>query len=192
MSDKTARHEPSGGTPEPVATTSADRPGTTGAPTRPSRMSALRHEIDRLFDDFGWPESWPDFGLGGDRPSPVSGPGWRTLMRGSAPAMDLVEREGEYEVQAELPGLSVKDVEVTVTDGRLVIRGEKTAERKEERENLHLSERSYGSFQRVLRLPGDVDAERIEATYDNGVLTLRLPKSAGARADERRIEIRGA
>jgi HSP20 family protein len=167
----------------------AERPSE-GSPPRSSRMANLRQEIDRLFDDFGWPESWSGFGLGGDRDrSP--GAAWRTLMRGTAPAMDLVERDAEYELQAELPGLSARDVEVTVSDGRLVIRGEKTAERREERENLHLAERSYGSFQRAFRLPGGIDADRIEATFENGVLRLRLPKTADARHGERRIDIRG-
>jgi HSP20 family protein len=181
MSEKTETHDAA----------KAVRPESTGVPERGSRMSALRQEIDRLFDDFGWPESWSGFGLGGDRDARAPGPAWRTLMRGTAPAMDLVERDGEYELQAELPGLSAKDVEVTVSDGRLVIRGEKTAERKEERENLHLSERSYGSFQRAFRLPGGIDADRIEARFENGVLRLRLPKTADARKGERRIEIRG-
>ena len=120
MSETNQKHELAKGKPEHEAKGQAERPD---APARPSRMSALRQEIDRLFDDFGWPDSWPDFGFGSERPSPAAGPGWRTLMRGTVPAMDLVERDGEYEVQAELPGLSVKDVEVTVSDGRLVIRG---------------------------------------------------------------------
>jgi HSP20 family protein len=175
--------------PQSEAEARPDRPAAENAPARPSRMSSLRQEIDRRFDDFSWPESWP--GFGGEREPRSMGPGWRTLMRGTVPAMDLVERDGEYELQAELPGLSAKDVEVTVADGRLVIRGEKTAERKEERENMHLSERSYGSFQRAFRLPGGVDADRIEASFENGVLKLRLPKTADAREGERKIEIRG-
>jgi HSP20 family protein len=177
---------------ETSAEAHAEHPGPErDAPARSSRMSSLRQEIDRLFDDFGWPESWPDFGFGGDRESRTTGPAWRTLMRGTAPAMDLVERDGEYELQAELPGLSARDVDVTVADGRLIIRGEKTAERKEERENMHLSERSYGSFQRAFRLPGGVDADRIEASFENGVLKLRLPKTTDAREGERKIKISG-
>lgn len=152
--------------------------------TRPSTLGMLRHEIDRLFDDF----SWPDFASGG-RGLP---PAWRSLMRGGAPAMDLVERAGEYEVQVELPGLTPDEIDIRMTDGTLVISGEKTAEQKEERENYHMSERSYGSFQRAFRLPGGIAVDKVEARFENGVLKVRMPKTAEARDSERKIKVTAA
>lgn len=153
--------------------------------SRPSALGMLRHEIDRLFDDF----SWPDFGTSGGRGLP---PAWRTLMRGGTPAMDLVERAGEYEVQVELPGLTPDEIDIRMTDGTLVISGEKTAEHKEERENYHMSERSYGSFQRAFRLPGGIAADKVEARFENGVLKVRLPKTDKARDSERKIKVTAA
>ena len=110
----------------------------------------------------------------------------------SMPRVDVIEREKEYCIKAEMPGLSEKDVEVTVSDGRLTIRGEKKEERQEEKENYYLSERSYGSFQRSFQLPDTVDKDKIEATSKNGVLTIRLPKTEQAIQQEKRIAIKAA
>lgn len=152
-------------------------------------FSALRHEIDRLLDDF----AWPDLDLPAMRsrfwPAAI---GSRLGADFSVPAIDLVERSGEYEVQAELPGLTPADIEVKVADGSLVIRGKKTAERVEDDENCHVSERSYGSFQRIFGLPPGIDTDKIDARYENGVLHVRLPKSEEARKAERRIDVKAA
>lgn len=152
-------------------------------------LVTLRNEIDQLFEDFGW----PDFGFpllrraGSVEPVRQLRDIWMT-----APAMDLVERDGEYEVQAELPGLTIKDVEVKLSEGMLTIRGEKSAERKEDEENYHLHERSYGEFQRCFRLPNGIDPDKVEARFENGVLNVRIPKSAEARKMERKIEVKSA
>jgi HSP20 family protein len=144
-----------------------------------SPLSSLRREMDRLFDDFGT-SRWPV-------------PGAMRLMAEMppVPAMDLAESEGGYEVTVELPGIDVKDVELSVSDDMLTLRGEKREESERKDKDLHVRERRYGSFQRSLRLPADADAGRVEATCANGVLGITLPKSRTARAREQKIEIRG-
>jgi HSP20 family protein len=176
---------------EPKAQKSAGTSaGTSDAPPPAARQSPfglLRHEIDRLFDDF----SWPDFSLssGRDRAMAIP-PALRNVMRAGAPAMDLVERADEYEVQLELPGLTAGDIDIRMTDGTLAIKGEKTAEHVENEESYHLSERSYGAFQRAFRLPPGIAAEKVEAKFENGVLKVRLPKTEVARESERKIEVK--
>jgi HSP20 family protein len=154
---------------------------------RTSRLSLLRNEIDRLFDDL----SWPDFGLSAGRNRAMAvPPALRSVMRAGAPAMDLVERPSEYEAQVELPGMAPGDIEIRMTDGTLVIKGEKTAEREEKEENYHLSERTYGAFQRAFRLPPGIDPDKVEAHFDNGVLKVHLPKTPETRDSERKIEVK--
>lgn len=156
---------------------------------RTSPLSMLRNEIDRLFDDF----SWPDLGFSAGRERAMAVPtALRSVIRAGAPAMDLVERKSEYEVQVELPGMARKDIEIRMTGGTLVIKGEKTAEREEKDENYHLSERTYGAFQRAFRLPPGIDPDKVEATFDNGVLKIRLPKTDEAHDSDRRIEVKAA
>jgi HSP20 family protein len=142
-------------------------------------LSSLRREMDRLFDDFGT-SRWPV-------------PGAMRLMAEMppVPAMDLVESDGTYEITIELPGIDMKDVELTVRDNMLTLRGEKREESESKDKDRHVSERRYGSFQRSLRLPPDADAGKVEATCANGVLRITLPKSETARAREQKIEIRG-
>jgi HSP20 family protein len=144
-----------------------------------SPLASLRREMDRLFDEFGTTR-WPL-------------PGAMRLMAEMppVPAMDLIETDGAYEITAELPGIDMKDVELKVTGDLLMLRGEKREEREQKDKDRHVSERRYGSFQRTLRLPPDADADRIEATSSNGILKITLPKSEKARAQEKRIEIRG-
>ncbi len=108
------------------------------------------------------------------------------------PAVDLVERNGGYEVQAELPGLTPDQIEIKLTDGVMTIKGEKTAEHVEDKEDFHLQERSYGSFQRSFRVPAGVNADKVEAKFENGVLKISLPKSAEAIEKERKIAVKAA
>jgi HSP20 family protein len=142
-------------------------------------LTTLRREMDRLFDEFGT-SRWPV-------------PGAMRLMAEMppVPAMDLVGRDGGYEITAELPGIDVKDIELKVTGDMLILKGEKREEKETKDHDRHVSERRYGSFQRSLRLPPDADAARIEATCTNGVLKITLPKSESAREREKKIEIRG-
>jgi HSP20 family protein len=149
----------------------------------------LRQEMERTIDDLradfgGWPFRRGWFSLE---------PGLRRdWSRGIYPAVDVVEKDDSYEVSAELPGMAEKDIEVKFSDGMLSIKGEKSEEREEKRKDYHLSERRYGSFQRSFAVPEDVDPEKLEATFKNGVLRVVLPKSPEARKKERNIPVTAA
>jgi HSP20 family protein len=147
----------------------------------------LRREIDRVFDDvrggtFRWPFRRPGMDLEVAWPRAE---GWQM-----APAMDLVEKDGTFEITAELPGLDEENVEVKVSDNTLTIRGEKHEEKEEKDKQYFLSERRYGTFQRSFRIPVGVDVERIAAVFSKGVLTVTLPKSAEAKPAEKKIDIK--
>lgn len=114
-------------------------------------------------------------------------PVWPALT-GFAPAMNISETDEEYRVTIELPGTSKDDVEVTVQEGQLTMSGEKKEEEKEEKENYSRVERRYGSFRRSVPLPADVKEEEVEASFKNGVLSVRLPKAPGAAG--KRVEIK--
>lgn len=146
-----------------------------------SPFATLRAEVDRLFDDF-MPSSWhaPDLFSSGHMLN-----GWNT-----SPAVDLVEKEEAYEVTAECPGLDAKNVEVKFSNGLLTIRGEKREEKEDKQKEYHLSERRYGAFQRSFSLPDHIDTDKATATFENGVLTVKLPKRPEAKKSERRIEVR--
>lgn len=161
----------------------------TATALRHSPFGVLRREIDRLFDDFALPDlSMPLIGrLAAVEPARS----WVDVWTAS-PAMDLLERDTEYEVQAELPGLGPSDIEVKLSDGMLTIKGEKSADRTEEDVDFHLRERSYGAFQRIFRLPQGIDAQAISARFENGVLSVHLPKTAEAKEKERRILVTSA
>ena len=130
----------------------------------------LRAEMDRLFDDFF--------------AAPALGRGWGGAM--SWPSVEVSETDDEVRVTAELPGLSEKDVELSVVDGMLSIRGEKKSE-SEDRDR-GWSERYYGRFERRIALPDGADESRCEASFRDGVLTIRMPRSQSA-ARGRRIPI---
>ncbi|MEO6574884.1 MAG: Hsp20/alpha crystallin family protein [Polyangiaceae bacterium] len=99
------------------------------------------------------------------------------------PSIELMETDSEYSISAELPGLSENDVDVQVDDNNvLTIRGEKKSEVRESRGGTEFSERAYGEFVRAIQLPPTIDASHIDATYENGVLRLRVPKVAETRA----------
>ncbi|MEE9402779.1 MAG: Hsp20/alpha crystallin family protein, partial [Desulfobacteria bacterium] len=93
------------------------------------------------------------------------------------PAFDMSETDKELIVKGEVPGMDKKDINITVSDGMLTIRGEKKHEKKEENEQYHHVERRYGAFSRTMRLPHEVEADKVDATYKEGVLRIRLPKS---------------
>jgi HSP20 family protein len=104
-----------------------------------------------------------------------------------APAFDISETESEIQVNAELPGMDPKEIEITLTGEVLTIKGEKKEEKEENGEDFHRRERRYGSFSRTFRLPVDVKADSINAGYKDGVLKVTLPKAEGEKA--RRIEV---
>ena len=155
------------------------------APERWAHFDTLRHEIDRLFEDFA-----PAFWRRPSRTGRALTPHVETWPM--IPAVDLRERNGGYEITAELPGIDPEAIEVKLTDGMLTIRGEKKEETEKEEADYHLSERRYGSFQRSFSLPDSVDAKKIEAAFANGVLTVSLPKTEKAKASEKKIEVKAA
>ena len=157
------------------------------AVSRPARhpFQALRHEIDRLFDDFDggfWNSSF--------RKSLFDYPSFKTLeMTIGQPAVDIVDKDGEYEITAELPGMDEKEIEIKLSNGGLLIKGEKKEEKEEEKKDYFLSERRYGSFERYFGLPDGVDTDKIAATFKKGVLTVKLPKTPEAQKQEKKIAI---
>jgi HSP20 family protein len=92
--------------------------------------------------------------------------------------MDLVETDEHLVLKADLPGLDSEDVEIEINDGVLTVSGERKTEHEERKEGYHRVERSYGGFSRSLSLPQDIDAEQVEASFDKGVLEVRIPKPA--------------
>jgi HSP20 family protein len=152
-------------------------------------LEALRQEVDRLFEDFdrgswGFPLRRSIFG---------AAPFWpHELTWGAAPAVDMVEKDSAYEITAELPGMEEKDVEVTLVNDELTIKGEKQEEEKETRKGFHLHERRFGSFERRFALPESVDTDKVEAHFKKGLLTVTLPKKPEAQKPEKKIEVKVA
>lgn len=128
---------------------------------RPFReVTRLRNEMDRLWDDY--------FGPGRRA--------FRPMEEAWIPAVDVAEAADKITVKAEIPGMEAKDIEISMVGDTLSIKGEKKSEREEKDENYHMVERTYGSFNRTMKLPAAVDPDKVEATYKNGVLTVTLPK----------------
>lgn len=105
-----------------------------------------------------------------------------------APAVDVEDRDAEIVVRAELPGMEKDQIQLEVDNGKLLIKGEKRREHETGDARFHRRECSYGRFERVVSLPDEVESGRADATYHNGVLTVRLPKTGQSR--RKRIEVR--
>jgi HSP20 family protein len=148
------------------------------APFARDPFTSFRQQIDRLFDDFLTPFD----STRGLAPEQDGGGVW--------PSVDVEETDKAYKVTAELPGLEQKDVEVTLRDNALIISGEKRREHKEENGGRTYAERSYGRFMRSLPLDAEVDADKVQANFKNGVLSVELPKNPAARDKTRRIEVK--
>ncbi len=135
----------------------------------------LHGEIDRVFDEFSRGSFNPfRFGENGKL----------------SPAMDVAETDDSMEITAELPGVSEDDVEVSITDRRLTIKGEKKSETESEEADKHIVERSYGSFLRSMHLPFDVDIAAVSASFEKGVLKIMLPKPPEVASKTKKIEIK--
>ncbi len=147
------------------------------APRYSDPFSVLRSEMDRVFDAF--------LGRGFGLPSLQRPGGDQAVM----PSIDVCETENEVVVEAELPGMDEKDVTVTLSGGILTLKGEKKSEREEKKDDYHLTERSYGSFQRSFRVPEAVDQEQVTASFDKGVLKVTMQKRPDAGPSEKRIPI---
>lgn len=140
-------------------------------------LQSLQHEMNRLFGDFF--------------ETPTSGNG-RAAMRRWIPAMDLVETEEHFVLRADLPGLSEQDVSVELEDNVLTLSGERRAEHEENQQGYYRIERATGAFSRSLTLPEGVEAEGIEARFDNGVLEVRIPKPAQRKPQRVAISVGAA
>ena len=129
------------------------------------QMSALRSELDRYFEEpfLRTPSIWQHEGVA------------------FSLALDVAENDDEFLVKASLPGVSPDEIEVTLNENTLTISGKMTREEEREDTNYHLRERRFGSFARSITLPTPVDADKVEAVNENGVLTLKLPKVESAK-----------
>jgi HSP20 family protein len=136
----------------------------------------FRREMDEMFH--GFLSDWPM------RSSLLE-----RRLREFVPQIDVDESEKELRVTAELPGMDEKEVEVTLTQGVLTIKGEKREENEENKRDSHLSELRYGMFERSLQLPTGIDADKAKASFKKGVLKITLPKTAEAQSSRRRIEV---
>jgi HSP20 family protein len=135
-----------------------------------SPLVSLRKEMDKLFEDFGrGGETGSGFGM---------------------PAINVVETDSGLELTAELPGVAEKDIDVSLSDRVLTIKGEKTEEKKIEEKDRQISERSFGSFRRSMTLPYAPSPDAIEAHMDNGILTVVLPRPADQGPQPAKIEVK--
>ncbi|MEN6464861.1 MAG: Hsp20/alpha crystallin family protein [Syntrophaceae bacterium] len=134
---------------------------------------ALQREVNRLFEDF--------FAM-----TPQEREDWMMEY----PQVDVRETDKDLKVSAELPGLTDKDIEVLISGDSLTIKGEKKEEKEDRKENYHRMERRYGSFRRVVQLPGEVKADIAQAVFKNGVLEITIPKTEEAKKEKKKVEIK--
>jgi HSP20 family protein len=155
-----------------------------GAPAEPPGretvhpLSALRQEMNRVFEDFSQRTALSPFDAAGKSAGAFH------------PFVDVKEGEKDIVIQAELPGMEEKDVELLLEESSLLLKGEKKLEKEDKGEGFHYVERSFGSFQRVIPLPQRIDTAKAEARFKNGVLTVTLPKLEKAKAKGKRISIK--
>lgn len=150
------------------------------APWRPfADLPRWERDMDRMMEDFfgrrfrPWPERW-----------------FRTEgLELSAPAVDVFEEKDDIVVKAEMPGMDKDNIEVNLSDHTLTIKGEKKKEEEVKEENYYRMERSYGSFLRTVELPKEVHADKVKATFKNGVLEIRMPKTEQAKAKEVKVKV---
>ena len=147
------------------------KPFTELAPFR--EFERMRRDMDRF---------WDSFLEGGLRRRTEEGGEW-------LPSLDIAETKNELVVKCEIPGMDPKDIDISLSDGMLTIKGEKKQEREEKEADYHLVERSYGAFTRSVQLPKGVESDKISASYKDGVLKVRLPKSEEAKKKEIKIKV---
>ncbi|HEY5774898.1 MAG TPA: Hsp20/alpha crystallin family protein [Xanthomonadales bacterium] len=158
-----------------------------------SFLPSLRHDIEDAFTHVleSWPRPsmhwrWPDFD-----PMDMFSLPLAPTRKMDLPKVDFSEVDGSYELTAELPGMTDKDVECTLSGNMLTVKGEKREDMVKEKKGYHLQERRYGSFMRSFPLPKDVNPDKIEASVTNGLLKVVLPKDA-KKETTRKIELKKA
>ena len=135
-------------------------------------FNGMRHNIDRIFNRF--------------HSDILDESAYSSWM----PAIDILERENDFNIKIELPGVDKNDVKITVQNDVLTIKGEKKQEGEKKSENYHYVERRYGSFQRSFTLPSSVDGAKIDASYENGVLNIIVPKIEEVKPKEIEVKIK--
>ncbi|NPU83128.1 MAG: Hsp20/alpha crystallin family protein [Syntrophaceae bacterium] len=143
-------------------------------------FSVLQQEMNRIFEDFFQGTALSTFPASGEH------------VGSFYPSVDVKEGEKEIVVHAELPGMEEKDVDLLLEESSLVLKGEKKFEKEDKGEGYHTIERSYGSFRRVIPLPREIDLNKTQARFKNGVLTVTLPKKEQAKAKGKKIPIQSA
>ncbi len=140
-------------------------------------FALLRDEINNLFDNFF--RRWDvEHFLGTDRFGTFD------------PKIDIVEKDKEIKVSAELPGVDEKDIDVSITKHTLIIKGEKKEEKEDKGKNYYRMERSYGSFIRTIPIPVEIDTDKAKAQFKKGVLTITMPKTAKAIKETKKIPVK--
>jgi len=162
-----------------MANTQVDvKKSSTSAPQPNDPRRSFRTELDRVLEQFG--QSFSPWAL------------FRGIESAKLPSVDIAENANAFTLTAELPGLTAEDVDVSLDGRNLIIKGEKQQETKTEDKNYHLTERTYGAFERSFYLPDGVDADAINAAVAKGVLTVTLPKLPSAVDKAKKIEVKAA
>jgi HSP20 family protein len=143
-------------------------------PRTSGELGRLRQDMDNLFERFF--EGFPRLGL--------------TRRMGLTPAIDLSETKDDIIVKVEIPGIDSKDIDISLSGNVLGIKGEKRQEKVDKDEDFHRVERSYGSFSRSVKLPCEVEEKEITATYERGVLNVRLPKCEPSKPKRIKIDVK--
>jgi HSP20 family protein len=162
---------------------------------RPSPLTSwfnlhnLRRQIDHLFEAFSQRSLHLPFRR---RDADVEQVWQRGLSLYGMPVVDIAEKEKSFEMTAELPGMDEKNIEITLSNGNLVIKGEKRESLEEQKQDYYLSERRYGAFERTFPLPKGIDADQIDASFARGVLTVSLPKRPEAIKPEKIIPVKSS
>jgi HSP20 family protein len=137
-------------------------------------------DFERMRREMG--RFWDSFFDGGLRRRIEEGGEW-------LPSLEVAEKKNELVVIAEVPGMEPKDIDISLSDGVLTIKGEKKQEKEEKEADYHLVERNYGAFTRSVRLPKEVQSNKINASYKDGILKITLPKSEEAKKKEIKIKV---
>ncbi len=146
------------------------------------RQPSLAHfdEFEQWFDDF--------FPRGFMRPFRRGFPDFESAFGGKMPKVDVIDRENEIVVRAELPGVDKEDLDVSLSDNLLTIRAKTKQEKQEEKGHYHRREISQGEFSRSIRLPANVEGDNTKASFKEGILELTIPKAAGSKRQSIKVE----